>query len=115
MVRPEGTAIAPLGVANLSSIVADGDPAIPANRFPWLGVNFLEPRNDQRRLGLGGSAGHVIVRQRNIKRVLVRKKVRRNVIMAGPGIGIIISSITLLPMKIPGAAEIMHGIVSAGR
>src|SRR5205814_6315585 len=86
MVGPERPAIFPLRVASLVAF-ADRDPSVFANGTARLRVNLFEPRNHQRGLRLELAMGHVVVRERAVKRVLPRNERDRDVVPSRARIG----------------------------
>ena len=99
----ERSAVAPLRIAILARAVADADPPVTADRLTFLDELVLEPRNANSRLRLRRAAGHVIVRQRDIKGVLPGNEVCRKEAAAHGGIRIIESPKAGGPIQIPRA------------
>ena len=61
MVCAKRAAILPLRVADAIAL-ANGDPAITADRLPRPGVGLLEPRDHERRFRLKLAMRHIVIR-----------------------------------------------------
>src|SRR5581483_3204943 len=110
MVRAEWPAVRPLRVNDPVSL-SDSDPAIAADGLAVFDVGFLEPRDYARRFGLGRAVRNVIIRQRAIKRVLSWNKPHWDVVAPRGWVGIVEPAVVLLPLRIPRAGAVRHGIV----
>src|ERR1051326_2556749 len=92
MVGAKWSAIFPLRVGGFVSL-SDRDPAVFADGAAWFRISLLEPRNYERGLGLKLTMGHVVIRQRAIKRVLFRNERDRDVVPSRARIGRIESAV----------------------
>ena len=79
VIGAERTAIFPLRVTGAVTF-ANRDPAMPANRLSLAHVITFKPWNDERRLRFELSVRHVVVRQRAVKRILLRNEIHWDVI-----------------------------------
>src|ERR1043166_8646125 len=81
MVRAKRPTILPLRVAEAVPF-SNGDPAMAADRLPRPGVRLLEPRDHERRFRLELAVRDVVIRQREVERILPWDERYRNVIPA---------------------------------
>jgi len=112
MIRPERTAIFPLRVASPIAF-SNSHPVMPADRLPLARVGLLEPRNDQRRLGLELAVRHVVVGQRAIEWILPGNERHRDVVSPRRGFRVIKATVIVCPICVPAASVIRHRVVSA--
>src|SRR4029450_2883284 len=100
MVRGKGTAILPLRVAEAIPF-ANGDPSMAADRLPGPGIGLLEPGDHQRRFGLELAVRDVVIRQREVERILPRDKRDWNIIPARAWLRVVRAAVIRCPIKIP--------------
>ena len=113
MVCAKRPAILPLRVAKAIAF-ANSDPAIAADRLPRSAVGLLEPRDYQRRFRLKLAVRDVVIRQRDVKRILPRDERDRNVIPARTRVRVVRAAVIRRPIQIPRTLVVRHRIVSAG-
>src|SRR5262245_15896569 len=105
MVGAKGTAIFPLGIANTIAL-ANGNPTVAAHRLAGATVTLLEPRNHERGFRFEIAVREIVVRQRAVEGILCRDEGYRNVIEPGTCLGIIGSTVTAFPFRVPDAPVI---------
>src|SRR4051794_41187793 len=110
MIRAKRPRVLPLRVRDTVS-VTDRNPAPFAGRNGRPLVSFLEPRNDVRCLRPMSLARLVVVRQRDVKRILSRSERGRNVAAPIAFVGIVESAVVLRPIFVPRTGLVRHGIV----
>src|SRR3954451_9591100 len=86
-----------------------------ADGLAFLHKRVLEPWDDDLGLGLGRAVGHVVKGEGDVEGVLPWDEVRRDEIAAGGGVRVVVTTIALLPIEVPGTAEIVHRVVAASR
>ena len=112
MVCAKRAAILPLRVAEAIPF-ANGNPTMAADRLPRPGVGLLEPRDNQRRFRLELAMRDVVIRQREVERILPRDERDWNVIPARAWLRVVRAAIIRCPIKIPRTLVVRHRIVSA--
>ena len=110
MVGAERTAVFPLRVADAVSVL-DCDPPALEHGLARALESLLEPGNDLAGLRFGRAAGDIIVRQRDVERVLPRGEFGRDVVPAGGWIGIVVAAVVAGPIDIPGAFVIRNRVI----
>ena len=113
VVRTEGTAILPLCITDSVS-VSNGDPSPLKNALTVTNISVSEPRNHLARLAFGTATFHVVIRESDIKRILARHEIDRDIISARDGVRVVIAAVAVVPIAVPGASIIGDGIVAAG-
>ena len=58
------------------------------------------------------TAFDIVVRESKVKRILARNEVDRNKISARTRVRIIVASVAVVPVFVPGAANIGHGVIA---
>src|SRR4030095_9290379 len=102
MISAKRATIFPLSVAD-SIPLANGDPAIFAQRATRLRMDPLEPGDDIGRLRLELSLLNIVVWQRTVERILTRHEGDWDVIMPGCRLRVVHSAKALQPIFIPNA------------
>src|SRR5436853_6014076 len=104
MIRPERTAIFPLGVTRPIPL-ANRDPAMLTDRLASLvtapGMLLFKPWYDKRRFRFGLAVSYVVIGQRAVKRILPRNERYRYIIVARPRLGIIETTVAAGPIRVP--------------
>src|SRR5215475_7378402 len=113
MISAKRSAILPLRIAEAVPF-ANGDPTMAADRLPRSSVGLLKPRDYERRFRLELAVRHVVIRQRDIKRILFRDKRDWNVIPARARLRVVRAAVIRRPIKIPRTLIVRHRIVSTG-
>ena len=94
VVGAERPAIFPLRIANTVAF-ADRDPAILADRLALARYRILlEPRNDQRGFRFELAVRDIVIRQRDVKRILTRDEIDRDIVAAIRAIRGVVAAIT---------------------
>src|SRR5262245_18034548 len=113
MVRPKRTAILPLRVTDAVPL-ANGDPTMATDRLPGAVIGLLKPRNYQRRFRLELAVRDVVIRQREVERILPRDERDWNVIPTGARLRIVRAPVVCRPVQVPRTLVVRDRIVSAG-
>src|SRR6516225_10110685 len=113
MVCAKWPTILPLRVAEAVAF-ADGDPTVAADGLPRPGVRLLKPRDHKRRFRLELAVGYVVIRKREVERILPRNERNGNVIPARTRLRVVGPAVIRRPIKVPAALVIRYRIVSAG-
>src|SRR5262252_6149015 len=100
MVRPNRLTILPLRVADAIPF-ANGDPTMATDRLPRPGVGLLKPRDHKRRFRLKLAVRHIVIRQREVERILPRDEGYWDVIPARARLRVIGAAVIGCPIKIP--------------
>src|SRR5260370_41834706 len=111
VIRTEWSAIFPLGVTNFVSVL-DRNPSVLENGLSIASNRLLEPGNHLGCFVFGMTALDIVVRESKVKRILARTEVDRNRISPRTGVRIIVSSIAVVPVFVPEAAIIGHGVIA---
>src|SRR4051794_41039209 len=112
MIRAKRPAILPLGVADAIPLT-NGDPSMAADRLPRAGVGLLKPRDHKRRFWLELAVRDIVIRQREVERILLRDEGYWNVIAARARLRVIRAAVIRCPIQIPRTLVVRHRIVSA--
>src|SRR5262245_56211318 len=113
MVRAKRPTILPLRVTEAVAF-ANGDPAVAADRLARPGVGLLKPRDHQRCFWFELTVRDVVIRQREVERILPRYERDWNVIPARARVRDVCAAVIRCPIKIPRTLVVRHRIVSAG-
>ena len=113
MVCSKRPTILPLRVAETIAFT-DGDPTVAADGLPRPGVGLLKPRDHQWRFWLELAMRHIIIRQRDVERILPRDERDWDVIPARARLRVIRAAVIRCPIEIPATLVIRNRIVSAG-
>src|SRR5262245_39496842 len=97
MVCAKRATILPLRIAEAIAF-ADRDPTMAADRLPCAGVGLLEPWDHERSFRLELAVGNVVIRQREVERILPRDERNRNVISARARLRVVRAAVIRRPV-----------------
>ena len=100
-----------MGVTNLVS-VPDRNPSVLENSLSIAGKRLLEPGDHLGCFVFGMTALDIVVRESKIKRILARNELDRNKISPRTRVRIIVASVVVVPVSVPGAASIGYGVIA---
>src|SRR5207248_8035820 len=112
MIGAKRTGIFPLRVGHVITF-ADRDPAAFARADGRTLISLLEPWDDLGRFRPMTGRGFVVIRQRAIKRILFRYKIRRNVTNTVGAIRVVESTVIPGPVFVPRTRTIWDRIAPA--
>src|SRR5260370_3127474 len=111
VIRTERSAIFPLGVTNFVSVL-DRNPSVLENSLSIASKRLLEPGNHLACFVFGMTALDIVVRESKVKRILARNEVDRNKISALTRVRMVVASLPVVPVFLPGAANIGHSTIA---
>lgn len=114
VIGAEGTAIAPLGVADFSGSIAHGHPSIATDRLAVFGIDLLKPGDHESRFGLRRPARDVVVGQGYVEGILTGNEFHREEVAPRCRIRVVIATKVVRPICIPRTASIVGKVVSSG-
>src|ERR1700741_5049946 len=112
MVGTEGPTIFPLGITNFVS-VPNGNPPAFENSLAVADKRLFEPGYHLAGFVFGMTAFDIVVWESHVKRILARHEVDGNKVSARARVGVIIPSITVIPVLIPGTTIVGHWVIAA--
>src|SRR5215471_2966073 len=112
MVGSKRPTIFPLRVTNAIPF-ANGYPTMAADRLSSPSVRLLEPGDHQRRFWLELTVRDVVIRQREVERILLRDKRDWYVIPARARLWTVRAAVIRRPIEIPATLVVRYRIVSA--
>src|ERR1700730_5500363 len=90
----------------------DRNPSVFENGLSIANKRLLEPGNHLACFVFGMTAYDIVVRESKAQRILARNEVDRNRISARTRVRIIVASVAVVPVFVPGAASIGHGVIA---
>src|SRR5262249_54708801 len=100
MVRAKRATILPLRVAEAIAF-ADRDPTMAADRLPRAGVGLTEPWDHEWSFRFKLAVRDVVIRQREVKRILPRDERNWNVIPTRTRLRVVRAAVIRRPIQIP--------------
>src|SRR5258705_13049150 len=108
VIRTGWSGIYRLGVTTFVSVV-DRNRSVFKNGLSIANKRLLEPGNHLACIVFGMTAFDIVVRESKVKRILASNEVDRNKISARTRVRIVVASVAVVPVFVPGAANIGHG------
>src|SRR5271165_1922994 len=90
----------------------DRNPSAFENGLSIANKRLLKPGNRLARFVFGMTAFDIVVWESDVKRILARNKVDRNKISARTRLRVIVASIAVIPVLIPGPAIVGHRVIA---
>jgi hypothetical protein len=88
------------------------NPSVFENSFSIANKRLVEPGDHSAGFAFGMTAFDIVVRESKIKRILARHELDRNKISAHANVRIIVASVVVRPVSVPGAAKIRHRVMA---